>query len=176
MGALFDPVDWSRLFVPGTPLLETFLRGTCVYLGLFVLMRVVFRRESGAPRISMFLLIVLLADAIQNAMADDYTSVTDGLILVATIMAWDFALDWTASRVPALAELIHPRPLLLVRGGRMLRDNMRRELVTEQELWTGLRQQGVRELHEVERAYMEADGKLSVFRREPHATRRRLDG
>jgi uncharacterized membrane protein YcaP (DUF421 family) len=176
MGALFDPVDWSRLFVPGTPLLETFLRGTCVYLGLFVLMRVVFRRESGAPRISMFLLIVLLADAIQNAMADDYTSVTDGLILVATIMAWDFALDWTASRVPALAELIHPRPLLLVRGGRMLHDNMRRELVTEQELWTGLRQQGVRELREVEKAYMEADGKLSVFRREQRASRRRLDG
>jgi uncharacterized membrane protein YcaP (DUF421 family) len=173
MGALFDPVDWSRLFVPGTPLLETVLRGSCVYLGLFVLMRVVFRRESGAPRISMLLLIVLLADAIQNAMADDYTSVTDGLILVATLMAWDYALDWTASRVPALAALLHPRPLLLVRGGRMLHGNMRRELVSEQELWTGLRQQGVRELDEVEKAYMEADGRLSVFRREPRAGRRR---
>jgi len=173
MGALFDPVDWSRLFVPGTPLLETVLRGSCVYLGLFVLMRVVFRRESGAPRISMLLLIVLLADAIQNAMADDYTSVTDGLILVATLMAWDYALDWTASRVPALAELLHPRPLLLVRGGRMLHGNMRRELVSEQELWTGLRQQGVRELEEVEKAYMEADGRLSVFRREQRARGRR---
>lgn len=173
MGALFDPVDWSRLFVPGTPLLETFLRGTCVYLGLFVLMRLIFRRESGAPRISMLLLLVLLADAIQNAMADDYTSVTDGLILVSTIMGWDYALDWTASRVPALAELIHPRPLLLVRRGRMLQANMRRELVSEQELWTGLRQQGVRDLDEVEAAYMEGDGKLSVFRREQGARRRR---
>lgn len=172
MGALFDPVDWSRLFVPSTPLLETFLRGSCVYLGLFVLMRFIFRRESGAPRISMILLIVLLADAIQNAMADDYTSITDGLLLVSTLMAWDFALDWTASRVPALAELIHPRPLLLVRSGRMLRDNMRHELVSEQELWTGLRQQGVRALEEVESAYMEADGKLSVFRRDDNKRKR----
>jgi uncharacterized membrane protein YcaP (DUF421 family) len=172
MGALFDPVDWSRLFVPGTPLLETFLRGTCVYLGLVVLMRLIFRRESGAPRISMLLLLVLLADAIQNAMADDYTSVTDGLLLVTTIMGWDFALDWTASRVPALAELIHPRPLLLVRRGRILQANMRRELVSEQELWTGLRQQGVRDLDEVEAAYMEGDGKLSVFRREQGRRRR----
>jgi uncharacterized membrane protein YcaP (DUF421 family) len=88
-GALFDPVDWRALFVPDTPLLETFVRGTCIYLGLFVLMRFVFRREAGAARISMLLLIVLLADAVQNAMADDYRSITDGLLLVATIMAWD---------------------------------------------------------------------------------------
>jgi uncharacterized membrane protein YcaP (DUF421 family) len=48
---------------------------------------------------------------------------------------------------------------------------MRRELVSEQELWTGLRQQGVRDIEEVERAYMEADGKLSVFRRRQRPTR-----
>jgi uncharacterized membrane protein YcaP (DUF421 family) len=164
-GALFDPVDWRGLFIPGTPLLETIVRGSCVYLGLFILMRFVFRREAGAARISMLLLVVLLADAVQNAMADDYSSVTDGLLLVATIMAWDYALDWVASRVPRLGELIHPRPLLLVRGGRLLRANMRRELVSEQELWSGLRQHGVRDLGEVEAAYMEGDGKLSVFRR-----------
>jgi uncharacterized membrane protein YcaP (DUF421 family) len=163
-GALFDPVDWRALFVPDTPLLETFVRGTCIYLGLFVLMRFVFRRE-GAARISMLLLIVLLADAVQNAMADDYRSITDGLLLVATIMAWDYALDWIGSRVPWFAELVHPRPLLLVRRGQMMRANMRRELVSEQELWAGLRQHGVRELDEVEAAYMEGDGKLSVFRK-----------
>jgi uncharacterized membrane protein YcaP (DUF421 family) len=165
-GALFDPVDWARLFVPGTPLLETFVRASCVYLGLFVLVRFVFRRETGAARISMLLLVVLMADAIQNAMADDYTSVTDGLLLVATIMAWDYVLDWTASRFPRFGDLIHPRPLLLVRRGRLLRANMRRELVSEQELWTGLRQHGVRELDEVDAAYIEGDGKLSVFRRD----------
>ena len=172
-GALFDPVDWRALFVPGIPLLETFIRGTCVYLGLFVLMRFVFRREAGAARISMLLLIVLLADAIQNAMSGEYTSVTDGLLLVAIIMAWDYALDWLASRFPRFAELIHPRPLLLVRRGQLMRENMHHELVSEQELWTGLRQHGVRELNEVEAAYMEGDGKLSVFRKGETRKRRR---
>jgi uncharacterized membrane protein YcaP (DUF421 family) len=165
MGALFDPVDWGRLFVPTTPLLETVVRGSCVYLGLFALLRFVFRRESGAARISILLLLVLLADATQNAMAGDYSSITDGLLLVATMMAWDFGLDWLGSRVPWLGQLIHPAPLLLVRAGRMLRANMRRELVSEEELWTGLRQHGVRELSDVEAAYLEGDGKLSVFRR-----------
>ena len=172
-GSLFDPVDWHALFVPGKPLLETFIRGTTVYLGLFVLMRFVFRRESGAARISMLLLIVLLADAIQNAMSGEYTSVTDGLLLVVTIMAWDYALDWLAARFPPVAELIHPRPLLLVRRGQLMRENMRQELVSEQELWTGLREHGVRELDEVEAAYMEGNGKLSVFRRGEKPKRRR---
>jgi uncharacterized membrane protein YcaP (DUF421 family) len=165
MAALFDPVDWGQLFIPTTPLLETFVRGSCVYLGLFALMRFVFRRESGAARISMILLLVLLADASQNAMAGDYRSITDGLMLVATMGAWDYTLDWLGSRVPWLGHITHPEPLLLVRAGRMLRANMRRELVSEEELWTGLRQHGVRNLSEVQAAYLEGDGKLSVFRR-----------
>jgi hypothetical protein len=129
MAPLFGPVDWERLLLPTTPLLETVIRGSFVYLALFALLRFVFRRESGAARISMLLLLVLLADAAQNAMADDYTSVTDGLLLVGTIMAWDYLLDWTASRFPAVQDLIHPRPLLLIRNGRILRTNLKRELV-----------------------------------------------
>jgi uncharacterized membrane protein YcaP (DUF421 family) len=161
---LFAPVDWARLFLPATPLLETVIRGSVTYLTLFVLLRFVFRRESGAARISMLLLLVLLADAVQNAMADDYTSVTDGLLLVATIMAWDYLLDWAGSRFGFVHGLTHPPPLLLVRRGRLLRANLRREFVTEEELWSGLRQHGVRELREVEAAYLEGDGKLSVLR------------
>jgi uncharacterized membrane protein YcaP (DUF421 family) len=164
MDALFAPVDWQRLFSPTTPLLETFVRGSCVYLALFVLLRVVFRRESGAARISMLLVVVLLADAVQNAMADDYSSITDGLLLVATIMGWDYVLDWMASRVRPLRELIHPRPLLLVRRGRIMRTNMRRELVSDEELWSGLRVNGVQDLNEVKAAYMEGDGRISVLR------------
>jgi uncharacterized membrane protein YcaP (DUF421 family) len=168
---LFAPVDWSRLFVPATPLLETLIRGSFIYLALFALLRFVFRRESGAARISMLLLMVLLADAAQNAMADDYTSVTDGLLLVGTIMGWNYLLDWAASRIPRLQTLIHPPPLLLVRDGRLLRRNMRRELVSDEELWSGLRQHGVGELAEVKEAYMEGDGKLSVVRQEAETSK-----
>jgi uncharacterized membrane protein YcaP (DUF421 family) len=162
---LFGPVDWERLLLPTTPLLETVIRGSFVYLALFALLRFVFRRESGAARISMLLLLVLLADAAQNAMADDYTSVTDGLLLVGTIMAWDYVLDWTASRFPAVQDLIHPRPLLLIRNGRILNANLKRELMSEEELWSGLRQHGVEDVSDVKTAYLEGDGQLSVLRR-----------
>jgi uncharacterized membrane protein YcaP (DUF421 family) len=165
IGSLFGPVDWERLFLPATPLLETVIRGSATYLVLFALLRFVFRRESGAARISMLLLLVLLADAVQNAMADDYTSVTDGLLLVGTIMAWDYVLDWAGSRFPSVQGLIHPPPLLLVRDGELLRQNLKREFVSEEELWSGLRQHGIRDLADVRAAYLEGDGKLSVFRR-----------
>lgn len=162
---LLAPVDWERLFQPTTPLLETVIRGSVIYLALFMLLRVVFRREARAARISMLLLLVLLADAVQNAMADDYHSITDGLLLVGTIMAWDYLLDWASSRFRFLGTLIHPKPLLLVRDGRLLRANMRRELMSDEELWSELRQHGIRDLDEVRLAYLEGDGKVSVFRR-----------
>ena len=165
MGALFEPVDWHRVFAPEVPLLETVVRGTCVYIALFVLLRVVFRRESGTARISILLLIVLLADAAQNAMAGEYRSVTDGLLLVLTLMFWNFVIDWVSSRVPALQGLIHPPPLLLVRNGRILRENMKHESVSDEELWSALRLEGVRDLSEVDKVYMEGDGKFSVLRR-----------
>ena len=161
---LFGPVDWERLLMPGTPLLEIVIRGTVVYLSLFLLLRFVFRRESGTPRISMLLLLVILADAAQNAMADDYTSVTDGLLLVMTLMGWNYALDWLASRIRWLGSLVHPPPLPLVRNGRLLRRNMREEMMSEEELWSQLRLQGVQELGEVRLAQMEGDGKISVVR------------
>ena len=161
---LFGPVDWERLLMPDTPLLEIVIRGTVVYLSLFLLLRFVFRRESGTARISMLLLLVLLADAAQNAMADDYTSVTDGVLLVLTLMGWNVALDWLSSRIPWLGSLVHPPPLPLVRDGRLLRRNMREEMMSEEELWSQLRLQGVEDLNEVRLAQMEGDGKISVIR------------
>src|SRR5688572_3427801 len=102
---MFSAVDWGRLLIPDTPLIEIVLRGTLMYLGLFVLMRVVLKRETGGLGMSDLLVTVLLSDAAQNGMADDYSSVPDGLLLVATIMAWSHALDWLGQRFPRFQRL-----------------------------------------------------------------------
>ena len=158
-------VDWDRLLMPDTPLLEMFLRGTIVYLSLFVLLRVVLKRQSGGVGITDLLVIVLIADAAQNAMADDYHSIPDGLILVATIVFWSHALDWLGYRFRRIGRLVHPPPLPLIRNGVLLRQNMRRELITEAELRTQLREQGVLEIEEVKVACMEGDGRVSVVKK-----------
>jgi uncharacterized membrane protein YcaP (DUF421 family) len=160
-------VHWTYLFRPTQPPLEMIFRGSVVYLSLFLMLRVVLKRESGSTGVTDLLVIVLLADAAQNAMSGNYNSITDGLILVATILGWSWLLNLFAYASPRAARVIRPRPLLLVRNGRILHHNMRRELVTEDELMAHLRLQGVAGLDNVTSVYMEADGRMSVTTRSP---------
>ncbi|MFI7437881.1 DUF421 domain-containing protein [Micromonospora haikouensis] len=157
--------DWWKLFVPDTPLWEIALRGSVIYLTIFFLLRVLLKRESGSTGVTDLLVIVLIADAAQNAMADDYTSIADGVLLVAVIIGWAYVLDVLAYRWPAAARIIHPGSLILVRDGRILRRNMRRELITEDELYSQLRQQGVERLDDVREVRMESEGHFSVIPR-----------
>ena len=157
--------------MPNTPLLEIFVRGTLVYIALFALLRVVLKRQSGTVGVGDLLVIVLIADASQNAMAGDYVSVPDGLLLVATIVGWSYFIDWLGYHVPRLQRVFFPPPLLLVKDGKMLRRHMRQELITETELMSQLRVQGVDDVAQVKKAFMEGDGRISVVTYEPREQR-----
>src|SRR5688572_32621292 len=96
-----EAIDWHSIFVPKVSLLELLMRGTLMYLGIFFALRF-FRRTAGALSIADLLLVVLVADAAQNAMSSEYGSVTEGAVLVGTIFAWDYVLDWLEFRFPRL--------------------------------------------------------------------------
>jgi uncharacterized membrane protein YcaP (DUF421 family) len=153
--------------------LEIVLRGTIVYLSLFLMLRIVFKREAGALAMTDLLVIVLVADAAQNAMSAEYESITEGLVLVGTIVFWSLTLDWAGYRVPWIHRLVHPPPLELVRDGKMMRQNMKKELITEEELMSQIRQQGVDDVAEVKQAFIEGDGHVSVVTRKPGEARRK---
>lgn len=156
-------IDWTGLLVPTVHPLEIVLRGSVMYLFILALMRVL-RRDPGALSTPDLLVIVLVADAAQNAMASEYRSVTEGAILVATIFAWNYGLDWLAFRSRLVHRVLNPPPLLLIKNGRVQRRNLRSELLRESDLAEQLRQQGVEDFAEVKRAYLEPDGHLSVIR------------
>lgn len=155
--------DWQKAFVPTTSILEIVIRGSIMYLAIFFLLRFILRREAGTVGITDLLVVVLIADAAQNGMASDYTSITEGLVLVTTIVLWSFFLDWLGFHFPAIQDLLHPRPLLLVKDGRTDKRNLRKELITNEELMGQLREQGVDKLDKVKEAYMEQDGRISVI-------------
>jgi len=156
-------VDWQAMLVPQHGLLEIFLRGTAMYLLLLILLRV-FPRQAGSIGISDLLVVVLIADAAQNAMSSDYKSITEGALLVATIILWDQVLDRIGYHVPAVERLLRRAPLLLIKDGRAVRKNLREEMITNDELMSQLRQHGVTEIEKVRRAYMEGDGQISVVK------------
>ena len=159
---MIDPSDFLSLFRLSLPPSEIIVRGTAMYWFLFLLFRFVIRRDVGSIAIADMLLLVLIADASQNAMAGGYESITDGCLLVATIAGWNYLLDWCSYRFSGVRRIIEAKPLLLVRNGRMQRANMRRELITVDELMAQLRKEGVTELGEVSEAYMENNGEISL--------------
>lgn len=157
-------IDWQTIFVPSAPILETIIRGTVMYLVLFVVLRLTFKRiGSGSIGLGDVLMIALVAAASQNAMAREHVSVTDGVILVATISGWSYALDWLGTRSPRFQRFYNPPALLLVKNGRLLHHNMRQELITEDELLGHLHHAGLDDIRQVREAYIEGDGTITFI-------------
>jgi uncharacterized membrane protein YcaP (DUF421 family) len=158
-------MDWGEIFGLSVSPWELIIRGTAMYLFLFLLFRVVIRRRIGAVGMADILILVIIADAAQNGMSGEYRSVTDGVILIGTIIGWNMLIDWLNYRVPALQHWLEAPPLLLIDNGRILYRHLRHEFVTEQELESKLREHGVDNVGDVAKAYMESDGKISVIKR-----------
>jgi len=119
-------IDWQAMLLPDTPIIEIVIRGSLMYLALFCLLRFVQKRQSSSLSTSDVLVIVLLADAAQNAMADDYQSIPDGVLLVAVIVMWSVGLNWLGYHSRRFAAVLHPPPLELVRDGRPIVEHLRR--------------------------------------------------
>jgi len=143
---------------------ELVLRGTVMYGFLFLIFRVLLRRDVGTVGVADVLFIVLVADASQNAMNGGYTSVAEGAVLVGTLVAWDLLLDWAAFRFPWVYRLVEPRPLLLIRRGRVQHRHLRTQMITLAELRGQLRKHGVESFDEVKAAWFESNGEFSVLK------------
>lgn len=159
-------VDWHAIFSPQHSLLELFLRGTIMYLVIFVLLRIVVRRQTGGISMADILVIVLIAEVAGNGISDNFQSVVESTVLVGTVLFWSTLIEWLQSRYPAFERLVRDPKLKLVENGRMLHKNMREEFVSVEELMAQLREKGLEGCQDVKAAYMEADGRISVIRRD----------
>jgi len=156
--------DWGDVFLPTAPVAETLVRGTVMFLAIFVLMRLTGQRESGVHSLTDLLVVVLVAQAAANGMSGDGRGIVDSVLLVATILGWSLALDVVAYRWPRVAPLLKPRAIPLVVDGRIDRRALRREFMQREELMAELRLHGITDVREVRRAYLEANGMVSVIR------------
>ena len=157
-------IEWSELLIPTHSLAEIMIRGTIMYLALFLILRFVMLRQSSTIGIADILVIALMADAAQNGFAKEYKSLTEGVLLVLTIVFWDIFLNWLSYHFKIFERLLAPAPLILIDKGKMNRKNMRSQFITEEELRGQLRQQGVSDMAEVKHAHLEANGEISVVK------------
>ncbi len=153
------------MFVPQESLLEIFIRGTIMYLSMFALLRI-FRRQAGSIGITDLLVIVVIADAAQNGMAGDSKSITEALLLIITIVFWDYFLDFLGDKSKFVARILAPKELLLVSDGKLLRHNMHKEMISYEELLSQFRQQGIEQVSDVKKCYLEGNGHFSILPKE----------
>lgn len=156
----------SDVFIMQQTLGEAFLRSTAVYWCIYLLFRLGGRRNIGSLGFADIVVVMLVSEAVGNGLSGPSNTVSDGLIVAAGIVFWSFLVDRLCYFVPVLNRLLAPNQLLLIKDGTLQLRNMRREYVTRAELMEQLRINGIDQLGQVRRAYLESNGEISVIRAE----------
>ncbi|TMA47042.1 MAG: DUF421 domain-containing protein [Deltaproteobacteria bacterium] len=173
---------WGDMFHLGLPVLEKVLRPLFVYAFLVVGLRLAGKRELA--QLNPFDLVVLLtlSNTVQNAIIGDDNSVTGGILGATTLLAVNYFVVRFLYGHERLERLVEGEADVLIEGGQIRFDRLRKELVTLPELESAAHKQGFASLDEVDRAVLEPGGTLAFFGKKPNpeATRhaevtRRLD-
>lgn len=155
--------DWNSILVPDISILESFVRATGLYFFVFIIMRSTLRRTAGELSMLDFIFVLLVANGAADAMVGGSISATNGAVLILTVVGWNYALNTLSWHWPALQRLTSPPPLQVIREGKLMHYNMRKEFITKDELMGQLREQGLEDIERVKSAYLEGDGNISVI-------------
>jgi uncharacterized membrane protein YcaP (DUF421 family) len=145
-----------------------------VYLFLIVGLHLLGKRELGQMTIYDLVLIIVLANSVQNAMVGSDTTLVGGLVAALTLLALDRAFTIVIVRFPALAQRLIGEPRVIVTDGRLLPVPMRQEGVTTEMVMAALREHGLGSLEDARMCVLEVDGTISVVPKDSpvHRTRR----
>jgi uncharacterized membrane protein YcaP (DUF421 family) len=158
-------------------LIEIVGRSLVVYAAVLVGLRLGGRRELGQLTPFDLVVILLVANAVQNAMVGPDTTLQGGLVSAATLLAANAAVARLRLRSVRVRQLVEGVPVVLVQHGELVTANLRREGITEDEVVAAVREHGeIGDLTQVELAVLESDGSVSVVPMSANVqrTRRRL--
>jgi uncharacterized membrane protein YcaP (DUF421 family) len=160
--------------------METVLRAAIVYVFVFVLLRIAGKKELSGLSAFELVLLVIIGDLVQQGVTQQDTSVTAALLAVSTIVLMMVGVSWLTFRIRKVSPVTQGLPVIVVREGRLQRQAMDLERVTEDEGREAAREQGIADLRDVVVGVLETDGKYSFVlsivagqqqaRQEPPAT------
>jgi uncharacterized membrane protein YcaP (DUF421 family) len=154
---------FRSIFTQGTPLVQIAVRCAVVYFAVLIGLRISGKREIGQIGIFDFVLILLIANAVQNAMTGPDVSLEGGLVAAATLIAINMLVSRSSARSQSLGRLVVGRRVPLVHDGRIDAAAMRRTGVSSDELETAVHEGQMSEISDVYEAYLEPDGQISVL-------------
>jgi uncharacterized membrane protein YcaP (DUF421 family) len=165
---------WHNLFVPELSVAEKILRPMFVYAFLVVAVRLAGRRELAQLNSFDLVVLMMLANTVQNATIGNDNSMVGGLIGVSALLLINYVVVRFLYGHPTIDRLLEGSPVELIRGGRVLSKRLRSEAITEEELMEAIRKQGLASAAEVDRAVLETGGAISIVARKPTPAEARL--
>jgi len=148
------------------PWWELLLRGSVIYLTLFLVFRLSGKRQVGQLTPFDLILLLIISDAVQNAMVGPDTSLSAGLLVAAVLLGWNRFFGHISARSRRIERWLEGRPEIVVHKGHVDEEVLRRNDISLEELRAALRRQGVFDLDDVDYAVLETNGGFSVKRRE----------
>jgi uncharacterized membrane protein YcaP (DUF421 family) len=141
---------------------EIVLRTAAVYLALLLGLRLAGKREIGQMTVFDLVVLLLIANAVQNSMVGPDNSLTGGLIAAAVLILINSAVAALRLRSARVRRLVEGTPTVLVLHGNVIEEHLRREGIDEEILEAAIREHGVADLGAVEMAVLETDGTISI--------------
>ncbi|MGE8227847.1 MAG: DUF421 domain-containing protein, partial [Stenotrophomonas sp.] len=145
------------------PWWEFILRAVIVYVVVLVMVRVAGKRTLGQFTPFDMLLLVLLGNAVQNALLGPDTSLGGGLLLAATLIALNYIVGWITTRSALMEQVIEGEPVVLARHGHVLQKVLQRELVSKADFAKAMRDAGCDQVDEVDLALLETNGHITII-------------
>jgi uncharacterized membrane protein YcaP (DUF421 family) len=141
------------------------IRSMVLYAFVFVLTRVVGRRELSSLQPFDLILLIVLGDSIQQGLTQDDYSVTGAAIVVGTIAALQVATSYVSFRLPFLRPVLDGQPIVIVEDGKPIEKNLHRERLSVEDLMEEARQQQIASLDEIQWAVLETSGSISFIKK-----------
>ena len=148
------------------------VRTAVVYVALLVGLRLAGKRELGQMTPFDLVVILLIANAVQNAMVGPDTSLTGGLIAAAVLICLNYALAYARQWVPWLRRAVEGSPTLLINNGEIVDSHLRREGIDVDEVLMAIREHGLSGPQDVKVAVLEVDGSISIVPKDEKLPRR----
>jgi uncharacterized membrane protein YcaP (DUF421 family) len=145
--------------------MDIVLRATVIFAALYILMRLLGKRELGQMTPFELIVLVVIGDLIQQGVTQNDFSLTGAVIAVSTIAFWALVMSWASYLWPRAERLLEGEPRVIVRDGELVEGNLRRDRLTLSEIESEMRLAGISSIADVAWAILEPRGKISFIQR-----------
>jgi uncharacterized membrane protein YcaP (DUF421 family) len=146
--------------------MDIVFRGIAIYFFIYLLTRVIGRRELSSLAPFDLILLIILGDAVQQGLTQDDYSITGAVIAVGTIATLQVVTSWASFRLPRMRSVLEGEPIVIIEDGKPIERNMKRERLVLEEVMEEARLQQIDSVDKIRWAVLEASGNISFIEKQ----------